>query len=91
MEVTSSAAVPLKFKIGDRVRVDLDVDVLKTMQDGHGGWHPKMADVRMHAVIFLCFYVVTTVISFQCSFKCATPCHLCLDAIDWMTRRASGL
>ena len=52
MEVALSAAIPLKFKIGDRVRVDLDVDVLKAMQDGHGGWHPKMADVCVHAVTF---------------------------------------
>jgi len=50
VEVASAAAVQLKFKIGDRVRVDLDVDVLKAMQEGHGGWHPKMADVRMCAV-----------------------------------------
>jgi len=52
MEVASSAAIPLKFKIGDRVRVDLDIDVLKAMQDGHGGWHPKMADVCIHTMIF---------------------------------------
>jgi len=45
VEVTSVAAIQMKFKIGDKVRVDLDVDVLKSMQEGHGGWHPKMADV----------------------------------------------
>jgi len=51
MEVASAAAIPLKFKIGEKVRVDLDVEVLKAMQEGHGGWHPKMADVSMCAVI----------------------------------------
>jgi len=53
VEVTSAAAVQLKFKIGDRVRVDLDVDVLKAMQEGHGGWHSKMADVCLSALISL--------------------------------------
>jgi len=52
MEVASAAAIQLKFKIGDKVRVDLDVDVLKAMQEGHGGWHPKMADVRIYTVVW---------------------------------------
>jgi len=80
MEVSSSAAVPLKFKIGDRVRVDLDVDVLKAMQDGHGGWHPKMADV---CVTWL-YHVVTVVMSFHDSFKCASPYYLCFIHVEML-------
>lgn len=37
---------PCIFKIGDKVRCDLDVDVLKQMQEGHGGWNQRMAEVR---------------------------------------------
>jgi E3 ubiquitin-protein ligase mind-bomb len=33
------------FKPGDQVRVDLDIELLKIMQDGHGGWNPKMQEV----------------------------------------------
>ena len=43
---TPSAApptVPLTFTVGDRVKVNLDVAILKQMQEGHGGWNPKMA------------------------------------------------
>ena len=33
------------FKVGDKVKVDLEVDILKVMQEGHGGWNPCMAEV----------------------------------------------
>jgi len=32
---------------GDNVRIQLDVDVFKAMQDGHGGWNESMADVSV--------------------------------------------
>ena len=34
------------FSVGDRVKVVLEVDALKGMQEGHGGWNPRMAEVR---------------------------------------------
>ncbi len=37
--------VPCQFKVGDKVRVDLEPEILKAMQDGHGGWNPRMAEV----------------------------------------------
>ncbi len=40
------AKIPCQFKVGDKVRVDLEADILKAMQDGHGGWNPRMAEVR---------------------------------------------
>jgi hypothetical protein len=39
-----------KFKIGDKVRVNVDVNVLRAMQEGHGGWNPKMMRVSCSAV-----------------------------------------
>ena len=43
-EVTSKAGQGLLVS-GDNVRIQLDVDVFKAMQDGHGGWNDSMADV----------------------------------------------
>lgn len=33
------------FRKGDRVRVGVDLDTLKRMQEGHGGWNDNMARV----------------------------------------------
>lgn len=30
---------------GDNVKIELEVDVFKMMQDGHGGWNDHMAKV----------------------------------------------
>ncbi|XP_074831656.1 E3 ubiquitin-protein ligase MIB2 isoform X2 [Carettochelys insculpta] len=32
------------FQHGDKVRCLLDIDILREMQEGHGGWNPKMAE-----------------------------------------------
>ncbi|XP_077998099.1 E3 ubiquitin-protein ligase MIB2-like [Glandiceps talaboti] len=32
------------FNVGDKVKVVLEIELLKAMQEGHGGWNPKMAD-----------------------------------------------
>ncbi|XP_014603514.1 PREDICTED: E3 ubiquitin-protein ligase MIB2 [Polistes canadensis] len=32
------------FNIGDKVKVLIQVEALKEMQDGHGGWNPRMAE-----------------------------------------------
>lgn len=37
------APSPLTFSVGDKVKVNKDVETLKTMQEGHGGWNPRMA------------------------------------------------
>nr|CAD7261111.1 unnamed protein product [Timema shepardi] len=34
----------LTFNVGDKVKVLMDVDTLKHMQEGHGGWNPRMAE-----------------------------------------------
>lgn len=33
------------FQRGDKVKCLLDTDVLRDMQEGHGGWNPRMAEV----------------------------------------------
>ncbi len=33
------------FKVGDRVRVVLEIEVIKTLQNGHGGWNDGMSEV----------------------------------------------
>lgn len=35
------------FQQGDKVKCLLEVDILRQMQEGHGGWNPKMAEVQM--------------------------------------------
>ncbi|XP_064642010.1 E3 ubiquitin-protein ligase MIB2-like isoform X2 [Lineus longissimus] len=44
VEPPASNSAHCEFKVGDKVRVDLDIVILKAMQEGHGGWNPKMAD-----------------------------------------------
>ena len=45
-EVQTNPGVTHQFKVGDKVRVDLECDILKIMQEGHGGWNPRMAEVK---------------------------------------------
>ena len=35
-----------RLKVGDRVTVCLEADVLRAMSDGHGGWQADMAKVN---------------------------------------------
>ena len=36
-----------RFNAGDKVQVLMDVETLKVMQEGHGGWNPRMAEVSI--------------------------------------------
>ncbi|XP_041702364.2 E3 ubiquitin-protein ligase MIB2 isoform X3 [Coregonus clupeaformis] len=38
------------FNQGDKVKCLLEVDILRQMQEGHGGWNPKMAEVNTFVV-----------------------------------------
>ncbi|XP_078043015.1 E3 ubiquitin-protein ligase mind bomb 2 isoform X2 [Augochlora pura] len=42
--VMSSPSPNLTFNVGDKIKVLVDVDTLKEMQEGHGGWNPRMAE-----------------------------------------------
>ena len=33
------------YQVGDRVKVDLELDLVKGLQQGHGGWNDAMAEV----------------------------------------------
>lgn len=33
------------LNIGDKVRVDMDIEMLKSLQHGHGGWTDGMMEV----------------------------------------------
>lgn len=47
------------FVEGDKVKVLINIDTLKTMQLGHGGWNPRMADCV--GKVSLSFLFTTTV------------------------------
>ena len=36
------------FASGEYVKVELDVEVFRLMQQGHGGWNETMAKVQFH-------------------------------------------
>lgn len=60
--VEQTVARPLKsgpppFGVGDKVQVNVSVDQLKSMQQGHGGWNPRMAEVRFLVNFPICFYI----------------------------------
>jgi E3 ubiquitin-protein ligase mind-bomb len=44
---SSSSPRHLTFNVGDKVKVAMDVEALKQMQEGHGGWNPRMAEVSL--------------------------------------------
>ena len=54
---SSDGVVTNQFKVGDKVTVGLDVDVIRVMQEGHGGWNPKMAEVLVFCVLFQIFRI----------------------------------
>ncbi len=39
------------FQQGDKVKCLLEVDILRQMQEGHGGWNPKMAEVLKSSLL----------------------------------------
>lgn len=50
---------PPPFSVGDKVQVTVTVEQLKTLQQGHGGWNPRMAEVI--------YYFILVVIKAFCS------------------------
>lgn len=47
----------LTFNQGDKVKVTMDIDTLKQIQEGHGGWNPRMEEVRF-LVSYLIFMII---------------------------------
>lgn len=44
-----SRSGPGGLAIGDQVNVDLDFEIVQSLQHGHGGWADGMFEVRVHA------------------------------------------
>ena len=42
-----------RFDVGERVRIDVDVEVVKSLQHGHGGWSDGMVEVRLSLSTYL--------------------------------------
>jgi E3 ubiquitin-protein ligase mind-bomb len=49
----------LNFNVGDKVQVIQDVSTLKELQEGHGGWNPRMGEVSIYFQHILCLAVST--------------------------------
>ena len=45
MHNTSSSVASNKLKINDKVNIDLDFEIVQTLQVGHGGWCEAMFEV----------------------------------------------
>lgn len=39
------------FQQGDKVKCLLEMEILRQMQEGHGGWNPKMAEVLKSSLL----------------------------------------
>ena len=52
-----SRASPGGFSISDQVNVDLDLEIVQSLQHGHGGWTDGMFEVRTkHLQHSTCFF-----------------------------------
>ena len=52
---------PQEFSSGDRVRVQLELEVFKMMQEGHGGWNDQMTEVNVLNINFVIFSLGTRI------------------------------
>ena len=52
---------PQEFSSGDRVRVQLELEVFKMMQEGHGGWNDQMTEVNVLNINFVIFSLGTCI------------------------------
>ena len=74
------------FSVGDRVRVDLEIEVIKTLQDGHGGWSDGMSEVSKNCGMELSLLSVCCAqLSFVCvcTFVCVCVCSLLAPLGQW--------
>jgi len=63
---------PSGIQIGDQVNVDLDLEIVQSLQHGHGGWTDGMYEVGRSVAITLTFctlllkYVMRVLFLFMC-------------------------
>ena len=48
--VSSEVEEEKRIRAGDGVRVELDPELFKIAQEGHGGWEDSMAEVWAHSM-----------------------------------------
>jgi len=41
------------LKIGDHVNIDLEFEIVQSLQIGHGGWSEAMFEVKIYKIIIL--------------------------------------
>ncbi|XP_053378625.1 E3 ubiquitin-protein ligase MIB2-like [Mercenaria mercenaria] len=58
-----------RFKEGDKVRIGIDVDVLKMIEDKRGAWHDHMTEVSIFTLTLLNFWFGVFLSIFQCIGK----------------------
>ena len=46
-EPTTASSTASPFAIGDHVRVQLELEIFRVLQEGHGGWMDDMAEVKL--------------------------------------------
>jgi len=46
---------PSGIQIGDQVNVDLDLEIVQSLQHGHGGWTDGMYEVRVYKTLHFSF------------------------------------
>ena len=52
---------------GDNVRVELEVEIFKMMQDGHGEWDQQLLDVSVCIYIYVCKYSTARMQGITCT------------------------
>lgn len=53
----SGVRVPL-FSVGERVKIDDNLERVKNLAENHGGWHHSMQQVRFFIVFHIIFFVL---------------------------------
>ena len=65
-EPSAVVSIVSPFAIGSHVRVQLELEIFRVMQEGHGGWMDDMAEVKMYdidhltctAMIIMILYII---------------------------------
>lgn len=60
-ESVPNAPRTLTFNQGDKVRVTMDIETLKGIQEGHGGWNARMEEVFTNFFIVYYLFILITV------------------------------
>jgi hypothetical protein len=62
--VSSTSVGQVLFSVGDKVKIAVSLEAFKKMQEGHGGWNCKMADVTHFSILNACFKLIYLILHF---------------------------